>query len=174
LVGGCYFKKNQNAAGIVCNALDRPAPLREDALQEVKYIGTGFMCIARTVFESMIEHFGNDMWYKRDHDGKIEYDFWRCAPYNYKDGTRRYLTEDWWFCQKWLDLGGRVWMDTRIILYHSGLALYPLEHQAKHLIIHDPIKILGADTPGTAEPTPLPSTAGPAPILLQQTQSTAA
>ena len=53
--------------------------------------------------------------------------------YEYQDGHRRYLSEDWYFCQRWLDLGGDVLVDTRIILQHIGTAIFPLQTQRAEL-----------------------------------------
>ncbi len=141
LVGGIYTKKQEGPVCIVANKLDEPVQ-QEGDLMPVKYIGTGFMCISRNVFERMIEKFGEDMWYAPDHKpDQIEHDFWRSAPYQYKDGTRRYLSEDWWFCQKWLDLGGKVYMDLKLVLKHSGSAIYPLDYQEKQLFNRDTVQV---------------------------------
>lgn len=55
LVGGLYPKK-QDVPGLpewVLNSLPNTAP-DEHGLQEVRYIGTGFMCIRRDVFEMIL------------------------------------------------------------------------------------------------------------------------
>jgi hypothetical protein len=44
-------------------------------------------------------------------------------------GESRYLSEDWYFCQRWLDMGNDILMDTHIILRHIGTAIYPLQTQ---------------------------------------------
>jgi len=135
IVGGTYFKQNPEHSTIVCNTLPHPQVYSEDGrLLKVKYVGTGFICIKRRVFERMIEKFGDDMRYFCDHDDKtVEMDFWRSAPYKYKNGHIRYLSEDWWFCQRALDCGFDIWLDLQIICAHSGLTEYPLPHQAEAL-----------------------------------------
>jgi FkbM family methyltransferase len=138
LVGGVYFKKNDSEIGMVCNALETPVPCRADGLQQVRYVGTGFMRISRSVFERMIEKFGDEMWYVTDHSKEKEYDFFHMGQYQYADKTRRYLSEDWWFCQKWLDLGGKVWLDRRIILEHRGITGFPTKAQREVAIKHCP------------------------------------
>lgn len=129
IVGGFYPKKKQGDAELVCNALDNcPNPIDEARrLTQLKYIGTGFMCIKREVFERMIEAYGKDLIYTCDHDQETkEYDFWTVGVYQYPDGNRRYLSEDWYFCQRALDLGYKVWGDNGILCRHSGSAVYPL------------------------------------------------
>jgi hypothetical protein len=135
IVGGCYCKKSDGPVQLVCNSLGMKEN-REDGLLEVGYLGTGFMCIARKVFDVMIQEFGKDIWYMLDPDHQIkEYDFWHCGRYEYKDGRpTRYLSEDWWFCQKAMDIGFKIWMDRGVLLAHSGNALYPLQHQQKQLL----------------------------------------
>lgn len=139
VVGGVYFKKSEGSPQIVCNGLDKETPCRADGLQQVKYLGTGFLRISRNVFETMIKEFGEEMWYNNDGDKALEYDFWHMGIYQYPDKTRRFLSEDWWFCAKWLDCGGQVWMDTRCILGHSGNSVYPLRDQKALCIKHDPL-----------------------------------
>jgi hypothetical protein len=56
---------------------------------------------------------------------RTEWDFFAVGPYQYPDGLRRYLSEDWMFCQKWRDLGGDVWADTKIQLRHMGTLVFP-------------------------------------------------
>ncbi len=130
LVGGFYPKKQEGPLCWVCNACENPEETAS-GLTTVKYMGTGFMLIKRRVFELMIQHDGQKMSYTRDGDPlkTVEHDFWHMGVYQYKDGSKRYLSEDWWFCQKWLDLGGKVWADRHVILKHSGSALYPLKSQ---------------------------------------------
>ena len=128
IVGGFYPKKQEGALAWVCNAMDKPQPIREDELQQVKYMGTGFLRIRRHVFEAMIwEHKADP--FTVDETDRVEWDFWHCGVYQYPDGKRRYLSEDWWFCQMALDLGIQVYGDTRIALKHSGGAVYPLRSQ---------------------------------------------
>lgn len=144
IVGGTYFHQNSESACIVCNTLPPPQQLNEAGdLMKVKYVGTGFICIKRRVFEAMIEKFGDDMKYFCDHDDQTtEMDFWRSAPYTYPDGHRRYLSEDWWFCQRAMDCGFDIWLDLQTILGHCGLVEYPLKHQAEALGIskNGPVK----------------------------------
>jgi hypothetical protein len=34
--------------------------------------------------------------------------------------TKAYISEDFGFCQKWRDLGGKIWLDTEGKLTHIG------------------------------------------------------
>jgi FkbM family methyltransferase len=127
LVGGMYPLKTPSPEVQWCNnGLEGDSPVRADGLREVRYIGTGFMCIRRDVFEKMISADGASIHYRQDYPPhREEYAFWREGPHG-----GRYLTEDWLFCQRWLELGGQVFADTRVVLRHAGRAEWPLPIQS--------------------------------------------
>lgn len=131
LVGGLYPKK-QDVPGLpewVLNSLPNTEP-DENGLQEVRYIGTGFMCIQRLTFELMLLHYRPEIEFTADYGKRRqEWDFWPMGVYTYNDGTRRYLSEDWYFCQRWLDIGGKVLADTRTIIKHIGPTIFPTAQQ---------------------------------------------
>lgn len=134
LVAGFYPKKKDGSLEWVCNALPEESAPLPCGLQEVRYMGTGFMLIKRSVFERMIEHYGDALRFVPDNaQDETQHDFWAVGVYAYTDGKRRYLSEDWFFCQRWLDIGGKVWGDTRVILKHIGTATYPLKSQMADL-----------------------------------------
>ena len=144
VVGGIYPLKNMNPEVQWCgNGLPSSgAPdARPDGLMPVKYIGTGFLCIARSVFEKIIEHEEGAISYRQDFaPHRREHAFWM-------QGVRkdRFLTEDWYFCDRWLDMGGRIFADTRVILKHAGRAEWPLPFQKGNPFITN-------SEPKTAEP----------------------
>ena len=41
----------------------------------------------------------------------------------------RYYSEDWTFCENWRDIGGKVWVDKRVLLRHSGSYVFCMENQ---------------------------------------------
>ena len=94
-----------------------------DGLQEVTKTGTGFMLIKRAVFEKMKGHpsvkpFINDIGLPAElnKDMKTYFD----------TGVRenRYYSEDWAFCENWRDLGGKIWVDKRVLLRHVGTYVF--------------------------------------------------
>ena len=44
-------------------------------------------------------------------------------------GESRYLSEDWYFCQRWIDIGGEIFAHTGVVIRHQGQAVYPLKTQ---------------------------------------------
>lgn len=86
---------------------------------EVLDAATGFMLIRRSVFETMAEHYQNlryvpDMidesgtpWHFRFFDVAVE-------------GNGRYLSEDYAFCRRWQQIGGKVYADANSRLSHTG------------------------------------------------------
>lgn len=126
IIGGLYPKKMKTLAW-VCNVLPEVGP-EDDGTQRVKYIGTGSMLVKRRVFERMIEAYGPQIAYSPDagEEGGTKHDFFPVGVYRTPDGHGRYLSEDWYFCQRWLDLGGEVWADLTVVHHHIGRAVYPL------------------------------------------------
>lgn len=132
VVGGFYPKKDSKGpAQLVCNQLPGTKP-RKNGLHEVRYMGTGFLRIRRNVFDQMIEAFGKEIRYHPDHSKwRTEFDFWKVGVHG---PSKRYLSEDWFFCENWRALGGKVYGDTRIVLKHmEGGTAYPLPNQEEEM-----------------------------------------
>lgn len=141
IVGGTYFKKNEGEPQIVCNMLPnaREQTENESGVQEAMYVGTGFLCVKRRVFEKIIEVLGDDLWYTSDATQEREWDFWKMGVCKYADGKRRFLSEDWFFCEMARHCGFKVHLDLRCILKHVGPAMYPLKEQEAKAIRHQPL-----------------------------------
>lgn len=93
----------------------------EDGLATLKDAGTGFMLIKRTVIEKMIFkypelYFNNDL-HLDEEFAKWTYLFFDCL---HEPETKRYLSEDYAFCRRWQDIGGKVWLDPLVNLDHIG------------------------------------------------------
>jgi len=99
-----------------------------DGLQEVSKTGTGFMLIKRHVFEKLDAHpatkpFINDIGLPAELNPYMKTYFDTAVREN------RYYSEDWTFCENWRDLGGKVWVDKRVLLRHSGSYVFSHENQ---------------------------------------------
>jgi hypothetical protein len=99
-----------------------------DGLQEVSKTGTGFMLIKRHVFEKLNAHpatrpFINDIGLPAELNPYMKTYFDTAVREN------RYYSEDWTFCENWRDLGGKVWVDKRILLKHTGTYVFDFQTQ---------------------------------------------
>jgi len=99
-----------------------------DGLQEVSKTGTGFMLIKRGVFEKLNAHpatkpFMNDIGLPAELNPYMKTYFDTAVREN------RYYSEDWTFCENWRDLGGKVWIDKRVLLRHTGTYTFDFQTQ---------------------------------------------
>jgi hypothetical protein len=103
-----------------------------DGLQEVSKAGTGFLLMKKHVFEKMNAHPAVKQ-YKNDIGLDPKFDKHLKTYFDTAVRQNRYYSEDWTFCENWRDLGGRIWVDKRIMLRHSGSYVFCQENQ-DHLL----------------------------------------
>lgn len=84
-----------------------------DAPTSVDYAGTGFLLIHRRVFEQMQE--AHPEW---KHEEGYVGECWAYFDTAVEDGI--YLSEDYYFCKRWRELGGEIILDPSIRLGHVG------------------------------------------------------
>lgn len=91
----------------------------ENGFVEVLDGPTGFMVITRKAFEKMHEHF-TDLNCKNDHQNR-DFDEY-CAVFDcmIDPESRRYLSEDYAFCRRWQQIGGKIYADIHTTLGHVG------------------------------------------------------
>ena len=156
VIGGLYPMKSLPVKWCV-NGFDG-AEEGADGLQEVSKTGTGFMLIKRDVFDKLNAHpatkpFANDIGLPVELNPHMKTYFDTAVREN------RYYSEDWTFCENWRDLGGKVWVDKRILLRHTGTYVFDFQTQEKlyndlHALEMAKTGALPAATDGT--PTALP------------------
>ena len=110
-----------------------------NGFKQCDYAGTGFMLIKREVFEKIKNkypsiEYRSDVVAKIDdkmvnQKGNIEHAFFDCGIQGQgiledKDNTKRYLSEDYYFCQLWKQCGGEIWTDLTSELRHIGIKTY--------------------------------------------------
>ena len=106
------------SADLVVNLGKASAPVI-NGFAEVLDGPTGFMMIKREVFEKMEKHYP-ELHCKNDHANK-DFDFYPAlfdcmiCPV-----TKRYLSEDYAFCRRWQQMGGKIYGDTQTVLGHVG------------------------------------------------------
>ena len=132
VIGGLYPMKSLPIKWCV-NGFDG-AEEGADGLQEVSKTGTGFFLVKRHVFDKLNAHpatkpFINDIGLP------VELNPYMKTYFDTAVRENRYYSEDWTFCENWRDLGGRVWVDKRVLLRHTGT--YTFAHEAQEKLITD-------------------------------------
>jgi hypothetical protein len=100
-------------------------PLSEPV--EVLEIGTGFMMVSKKAMQKFADSYEQYL-YKPDHvrtehfDGTREIMMYFQAEVDPK--TKRYLSEDYWFCQKAQDIGLRTWFCPWMKMQHVGTYIF--------------------------------------------------
>jgi hypothetical protein len=127
VIGGLYPMKSLPVKWCV-NGFDGAEVSEDGNLQEVSKTGTGFMLIARDVFEKLNAHpatkpFMNDIGLPAELNPYMKTYFDTAVREN------RYYSEDWTFCENWRDLGGKVWVDKRVLLRHTGTYVFDFQTQ---------------------------------------------
>ncbi len=110
----------------------------DKGFKKVNYAGTGFMCIERIVFETILKKYPSIEYLsdvkanidnKRQIDGRKEYAFFDCGIQGQgiledEEKTQRYLSEDYYFCALWKQCKGEIWSDLTSTLKHIGIKEY--------------------------------------------------
>lgn len=101
--------------------------IRIDQPVEVMEVGTGFMMTRRSAFEKFEKAYPQYS-YKPDHvrteafDGSREIMQYFQAEIDPR--SKRYLSEDYWFCQKLIEVGGKIWYCPWMKLQHVGSYIF--------------------------------------------------
>jgi hypothetical protein len=100
---------------------DPDAVTEQAGFVKVRYAGTGFLMIRRSALERMCARYPQ-LRYRRDHStdaataSDSRFALFECMIA--EDGT--YLSEDFAFCRRWIDMGGEIWADLKSKLDHIG------------------------------------------------------
>jgi hypothetical protein len=130
VIGGLYPMKTMPIKWVV-NGFEG-AEEGPDGLQEVSKAGTGFLLMKKHVFEKLKSHPAVKQ-YKNDIGLDPKYDQHLKTYFDTAVRQNRYYSEDWTFCENWRDLGGKVYVDKRVLLRHSGAYVFCMENQ-QHLL----------------------------------------
>jgi hypothetical protein len=126
VIGGLYPMKTMPIKWVVngfTGAEEGP-----DGLQEVSKAGTGFLLTKKHVFEKMNSHPAVKQ-YKNDIGLDPMYDQYLKTYFDTAVRQNRYYSEDWTMCENWRDLGGKIWVDKRVLLRHTGTYTFCQENQ---------------------------------------------
>ena len=101
--------------------------IRIDIPVEVSEVGTGFMMTRRSAFEKFEKAFPQYS-YKPDHVRTEQFDGSREIMQYFQaeidPASKRYLSEDYWFCQKMIEIGGKIWYCPWMKLQHVGSYIF--------------------------------------------------
>lgn len=114
---------DQFVGDYVFNVVPGTKEIAMDKPVEVLEIGTGFMMIKREVFPPFQEAYP-ELMFKPDHNRTVNFDGSRkiCAFFDtvIDPDTKRYLSEDYMFCQWARKIGMQVWLCPWMKLKHFG------------------------------------------------------
>ena len=121
------FELATYAADFVFNPVKGVSSFRIDEPVEVSEAGTGFMLIPRSTFESYEKEYP-ELKYKPDHTRTANFDGSRDIMAYFDCGidseTRRYLSEDYFFCWNLRKIGLSIYMCPWIKLNHVGMYIF--------------------------------------------------
>lgn len=114
---------------------------------EVLDAATGFMLIKRSCIEAFIDHYRSEIAYRADYGeyaGKTHHNVFGVgldptAPPGELPG---YLSEDYHFCRKWQQMGGKVHLAIDAQLSHTGVHIF--EGDVGRLFLMTPVEQNGA------------------------------
>jgi hypothetical protein len=92
----------------------------ENNLMEIYTLATGFMMIQRSCIDKMIAahpqcKYTDDCGFLQGEENRYAYSLFDCAIVN-----DHYYSEDWLFCHRWRLIGGQIFVDITIDLWHTG------------------------------------------------------
>lgn len=117
VVGGIYPLRTDPVTFTVRTIEKDTYPVDPDTgLIDVLGLHTGFLRITRAAAEKMTTHYAPELTTARR--GAEIVDLFE--PYRIP-GTRRKLGDDYSFCQRWIDIGGKCWLDAGFDMGHIGL-----------------------------------------------------
>ena len=129
MIGGLYPMKTMPIKWVV-NGFEG-AEEGPDGLQEVSKTGTGFLLTKRSALEKMRKHPAVKP-YKNDIGLDPIYDQYLATFWDTAVRQNRYYSEDWTCCENFRDLGGKIYVDKRVLLRHSGAYVFCQENE-QHL-----------------------------------------
>jgi hypothetical protein len=80
---------------------------------------TGFMLVKREVFKKLEDAFP-DLWCVNDHQNRDIEKYHACFDCMIDPDTKRYLSEDYAFCRRWQQIGGKIHAHIHTTLGHVG------------------------------------------------------
>lgn len=126
VISGLYSTKTIPIRWVV-NTLEN-AEEGPDGLHEVGRVGSGFLLVKRDVFSKLDQHpsvvpYKNDSGMSNDHDQYLR------TYFNSSTVDGMFNNDEWTFCDNWRAVGGKVYVDKRVMLSHRGGFSYSAQLQ---------------------------------------------
>jgi len=120
IVGAIYPQRVEPVTFNVRTHEEGVYPVNTDTgLIDVLGLHTGFLRISRNAAEKMTAHYKDTDTYERNGHRIVHlFDRYRVP------GTDRMLGDDYSFCQRWVDMGGKCWLDPSFSMGHTGLKTF--------------------------------------------------
>jgi hypothetical protein len=96
----------------------------EDGFAEVAYAGTGFLMIRRAAARRLVDAHPELKARMDDMADAAAPEAVMVFETMIEPETGQYLSEDYAFCRRWRDLGGKIWADMQSRLTHVGYTAY--------------------------------------------------
>jgi len=137
-VGGLYALKNANAEKPISSSVpldpknDRINVPFNSGLMEMRWLSSGCWCLKRDSVEKFVDkhpelnYVGDDNVTGRPINGVYNPEIFEVTDRISGQTFRKYLSEDWSFCERWRNDGGSIYADTSIVLNHIGKIPYSL------------------------------------------------
>lgn len=93
-------------------------------LFEVEAVPAGFMCVTRSMLERMVARYPESKFSFRECPGGVAWDLFEAYWDTDETGLRHKYGEDYSFCRRWRDMGGRVFVDPTISMGHLGTKMW--------------------------------------------------
>lgn len=105
--------------GVPCEGMEME---REDGFITGRFAGAGFLLIKRPALLAMTAAYSHTR-YLQSHTQAVpdsSANLYALFDPMIEPDTGNYLSEDYAFCRRWRDIGGRIWLDTKGRLTHVG------------------------------------------------------
>lgn len=115
MVAGIYPQRKDPLNFCVKWDTSKPDLIAQDGLLEVLGVPAGFMKLSRKQLEAMVEQYPDSEFYVENAPNEKAWALFA----DYRVGKHK-MGEDYSFCRRWTDMGGKVWIDPEIKMGHCG------------------------------------------------------
>lgn len=98
----------------------------EDGLAEISEAGTGFLCVSRQAAEAIDAAWASRVPAYELEDGALDHEAAKRlrAYFSTEIIGGRWISEDYVFCRRWTEIGGRIWLHLGATVTHVGAHRY--------------------------------------------------